>query len=70
LLTNQEIVRFFFGKEIRWRPDFSLRVGTALAKAGLKYAREQRLQVIPKCEFVASYIERHPEFAHLLGSGS
>jgi uncharacterized protein len=45
-------------------------VGSALAKAGLKYAREQSLQVIPKCEFVASYLEKHPEFAHLLGSES
>jgi uncharacterized protein len=45
-------------------------VGSALAKAGLKYAREQGLQVIPKCEFMASYIEKHPEFADLLGSGS
>ena len=41
-------------------------VGSALAKAGLKYACEQSLQVIPKCEFVASYLEKHPEFAHLL----
>jgi uncharacterized protein len=45
-------------------------VGSALAKAGLKYAREQGLQVIPKCEFVANYIEKHSEFANLLGSGS
>jgi predicted GNAT family acetyltransferase len=45
-------------------------VGSALAKTGLKYAREQGLQVIPKCEFMASYIEKHPEFADLLGSGS
>jgi uncharacterized protein len=45
-------------------------VGSALAKAGLNYAREQRLQIIPNCEFVASYIEKHPEFADLLGSGS
>jgi uncharacterized protein len=45
-------------------------VGSALAKAGLKYAREQSLQVIPKCEFVASYLEKHAEFAHLLASGS
>jgi uncharacterized protein len=41
-------------------------VGSALANAGLKYACEQSLQVIPKCEFVASYLEKHPEFAHLL----
>lgn len=45
-------------------------VGSALAKAGLKYAGEQSLQVIPKCEFLASYLEKHPEFAHLLGSES
>ena len=45
-------------------------VGSALAKAGLKYACEQSLQVIPKCEFVASYLGKHPEFAHLLGSES
>jgi uncharacterized protein len=45
-------------------------IGNALAKAALEYAREQRLQVIPRCRFVAKYIERHPEFAHLLGSGS
>lgn len=45
-------------------------VGSALAKAGLTYAHEQGLQVIPKCEFVASYIEKHSEFTDLLGSGS
>lgn len=41
-------------------------VGSALAKASLTYAREQGLQVIPKCEFVASYIEKHSEFANLI----
>jgi predicted GNAT family acetyltransferase len=41
-------------------------VGSALAKAGLTYAREQGLQVISKCEFVASYIEKHSEFANLI----
>jgi uncharacterized protein len=45
-------------------------IGNALAKAGLEYARDQGLQVIPKCEFVASYIEKHPEFDVLLGSES
>ena len=42
-------------------------VGSALAKAGLEYACEQGLQVVPNCEFVASYIEKHREFAHLVG---
>jgi uncharacterized protein len=41
-------------------------IGSALANAGLKYAREQGLQVIPKCESVASYIEKHPEFSDLV----
>jgi uncharacterized protein len=45
-------------------------VGSALAKAGLKYAREEGLQVIPECEFLASYIEKHPEFADLVGRES
>ena len=44
-------------------------VGSALAKAGLEYARERALQVIPRCAFVGSYIKRHPEFANLLASG-
>jgi predicted GNAT family acetyltransferase len=45
-------------------------VGSALAKAGLEYAYERSLRVIPKCEFVASYLEKHPEFAHLLDAES
>jgi uncharacterized protein len=45
-------------------------VGSALAKAGLKYAREEGLQVIPECEFLAGYIEKHPEFADLVGRES
>jgi len=45
-------------------------VGSVLVKAGLTYAREQGLEVIPKCDFVASYIEKHSEFTDLLGSGS
>jgi uncharacterized protein len=45
-------------------------IGNALAKAGLEYAREQRLQVIPRCRFVAKYIEKHPEFEDLVASAS
>jgi uncharacterized protein len=45
-------------------------VGSALASAGLTYAREQGFQVIPKCEFVAGYIEKHSEFTDLLASGA
>jgi uncharacterized protein len=41
-------------------------VGSELARAGLDYAREQGLQVIPQCPFVRSYIERHPEYNSLV----
>lgn len=41
-------------------------IGGRLAKAALEYAREQGLQVIPQCPFVAAYIERHPEYADLV----
>jgi predicted GNAT family acetyltransferase len=45
-------------------------VGSALVKAGVTYARERGLEVIPKCEFAASYIKKHSEFTDLLASGS
>lgn len=37
-----------------------------LAVAGLGYARENGLGVVPLCPFVATYIKRHPEFADLV----
>jgi len=37
-------------------------VGSALAVAGLEYAKQQGKHVIPTCPFVAAYIERHPEW--------
>jgi predicted GNAT family acetyltransferase len=43
-------------------------IASALARAGLEYARERKLQVIPECEFVAGYVRKHSEFAHLLSS--
>ena len=41
-------------------------IGSQLAKAGLEYARENKLKVTPLCWFVAAYIERHPEYAELV----
>lgn len=41
-------------------------VGTALVEAGLAWAREQDLRVIPACPFVKAYIERTPEAQDLL----
>ena len=41
-------------------------VGSRLISAALQDARDQGLKVIPLCEFVAAYIERHPEEQDLL----
>ena len=41
-------------------------VGTALIRAGLAYAREKGLSVIPTCPFFASYMKRHAEVQDLL----
>ncbi len=41
-------------------------IGTALAKAGLEYARTKKLRVIPACSFIRVYIKRHPEYADLV----
>ncbi|CAN5221082.1 GNAT family N-acetyltransferase [soil metagenome] len=43
-------------------------VGSALAKTALAYAREQGLQVVPLCSFMAGYIERHPEYQDLVAA--
>ena len=45
-------------------------IGSALAKAGLEYAREQGKEVVPLCPFVRSYIERKPEYQPLVRSSS
>ena len=41
-------------------------IGGQLAKAGLEYAREHKLKVVPRCPFVASYLQRHPEYQDLV----
>ncbi len=41
-------------------------LGSRLISAALQDGREQGLKVIPLCEFVAAYIERHPEEQDLL----
>ncbi len=38
-------------------------IGSALARAALKYAREHDLTVVPQCPFVRSFLERHPDEA-------
>jgi predicted GNAT family acetyltransferase/glutaredoxin len=43
--------------------------GTRLAAAAVEDAARQGLEVVPLCPFIAHYIERHPEFEQLVGSG-
>jgi uncharacterized protein len=41
-------------------------VGSQLARAGLDYARDEGLDVVPSCPFVRGYIEKHAEYATLV----
>jgi uncharacterized protein len=41
-------------------------VGAQLARAALGYAREQGLEVVPTCSFIAGYITKHPEWHDLV----
>jgi predicted GNAT family acetyltransferase len=40
-------------------------IANRLAETGLAFARQEKLRVVPRCPFIASYIERHPEYAEL-----
>ena len=37
-----------------------------IVEAGLAYASEHELRVIPMCSYAASYIRRHPEYRELM----
>ncbi len=41
-------------------------LGSKLVRTGLDYARAQGLRVVPACSFVASYIQKKPEYQDLL----
>ena len=41
-------------------------VGSALARKGLEEARREELTVVPTCDFIAGYIDRHPEYQELV----
>jgi predicted GNAT family acetyltransferase len=43
--------------------------GSRLAEAALQDARRQGLEVVPLCPFIASYIDRHPEYQPLVAAG-
>jgi len=41
-------------------------IAQKLAVAGLEFARETKLTVVPLCPFVAEYIKRHPEYLDIV----
>jgi predicted GNAT family acetyltransferase len=41
-------------------------IGSALVHAGIEFAREQGLAVVPLCPFAADYIRRHQEYLDLV----
>ncbi len=41
-------------------------VGSKLVRAVLDRIRAEGLKVVPRCEFVAAYVDRHPEYRDLL----
>ena len=41
-------------------------VGSKLVRGKLDAVRAEGLKVVPRCEFVAAHIERHPEYRDLL----
>ncbi len=41
-------------------------VGSKLVRGVLDAVRAEGLKVVPRCEFVAAYVERHPEYRDLL----
>ena len=38
-------------------------VGSALAKAALRYAEGKRMKVVASCPFIRSYIEKHMKWS-------
>lgn len=44
-------------------------VASQLIRTALDHAREQNLEVVPSCQFVAAYIRRHPEYQPLVAEG-
>ncbi|HEX5595995.1 MAG TPA: GNAT family N-acetyltransferase [Micromonosporaceae bacterium] len=43
-------------------------VGSALARGALDQVRQRGERVVARCPFISAFIDRHPEYAGLLGS--
>lgn len=45
-------------------------IGSKLIRAGLQYARDHQLKVVPVCPFFAAYMKEHEEVQDLLSPGA
>ena len=41
-------------------------IGNALARAALDYSRSEGLRVVPRCRFIAAFIQRNPAYQDLV----
>ena len=44
-------------------------IGSRLVRGVLELARARGERLVPRCPFIAHYIERHPEYADLVAAG-
>jgi predicted GNAT family acetyltransferase len=44
-------------------------VGSGLVRAALDAARRERLRVLPRCEFVASFLRHHAAYQDMVAEG-
>ena len=58
VMTHAEVAPAFEGRGL----------GIAMVKAALDFVRESGRTVVPRCWFVAAYIDKHPEYADLLAA--
>ncbi len=45
-------------------------VGSRLVEGTLDIVRAQGLKIVPRCSFVADYVQRHPEYQQLVAQES
>ncbi|WP_395374007.1 GNAT family N-acetyltransferase [Marinicella sp. W31] len=41
-------------------------IGTSLVKKVLDYLDEKKIKVIPQCSFIAAFIEKRPQYQHMV----
>jgi uncharacterized protein len=59
VLTHTEVPQALSGRGI----------GSKLVRGTLDRLREENVKIVPRCEFVAAFIERHPEYMDLVTEG-